>query len=115
MPCSLHTHNLKPAGSILRSEGTSDAAAVSTKSSSAALELANVLLPTPEALSHDMQDKVSVSFYAEALCPYCALATTSVVAPIFESGLATFTDFRYIPSGNAKNGSQVSTHAGTGL
>jgi hypothetical protein len=56
-----------------------------------------------------MQDKVSVSFYAEALCPYCALATTSVVAPIFENGLANFTDFRYIPSGNAKNGSQVRT------
>ena len=54
-----------------------------------------------------LQDKVTVDFYAEALCPYCALATTSVVAPIFQSGLSNYTIFRYIPYGNAKNSSQV--------
>lgn len=54
-----------------------------------------------------MQDKVSVGFYEESLCPYCAQFTTKVAAPLFENGLSDYIDFDLVPYGNAKNTSEV--------
>ncbi|KAK9917853.1 hypothetical protein WJX75_008965 [Coccomyxa subellipsoidea] len=52
------------------------------------------------------QDKVTVGFYEESLCPYCAQFTTKVAAPLFENGLSDYIEFDLVPYGNAKNTSE---------
>ena len=50
-------------------------------------------LPTPE--------KVSVEFYEESLCPYCAAFIKGALKEFVESPLIEISDFRIIPYGNA--------------
>lgn len=50
---------------------------------------------------------MTVGFYEESLCPYCAEFTTKVAAPLFENGLSDYIEFDLVPYGNAKNTSEA--------
>lgn len=47
-------------------------------------------------------NKVSVGFYYESLCPYCANFTIGDLAKIFCNGLIDIVDLDLVPWGNAK-------------
>ncbi|XP_021891051.1 gamma-interferon-inducible lysosomal thiol reductase-like [Carica papaya] len=57
--------------------------------------------------------KVSVSFYYETLCPYCADFIVNHLVKVFENGLISIVDLRLVPWGNAffkTDGSIVCQH-----
>lgn len=55
------------------------------------------LTPSPVSASN----KVSVSLYYEALCPYCSDFIVNNLAKIFQNGLISIVDLNLVPFGNA--------------
>ncbi|KAI4353429.1 hypothetical protein L6164_002380 [Bauhinia variegata] len=57
-----------------------------------------LLLVAPTSSS---SEKVTVSLYYEALCPYCADFIVNHLVKIFQTGLISSVDLRIVPWGNA--------------
>jgi hypothetical protein len=61
--------------------------------------LVNLVCFTPTIVS--ASNKVSVSLYYEALCPYCSGFIDNNLGRIFQNGLISIVDLNLIPFGNA--------------
>ncbi|KAI4353432.1 hypothetical protein L6164_002383 [Bauhinia variegata] len=59
-----------------------------------------LLLVAPTS-SSSSSEKVTVSLYYEALCPYCADFIVNHLVKIFQTGLISSVDLRMVPWGNA--------------
>ncbi|KAJ3703135.1 hypothetical protein LUZ61_006840 [Rhynchospora tenuis] len=81
--------------------------------------LSTVLLLSPLCFTTSLvsaSNKVSVSLYYEALCPYCSSFIVNNLANIFQNGLISIIDLHLVPYGNAmvtSDGSIICQH-GTG-
>ncbi|KAK4803280.1 hypothetical protein SAY86_001483 [Trapa natans] len=62
------------------------------------LTLAFILLLGPGSVSSEK--KVTMSLYYETLCPYCADFIVNSVVKLFDKGLISIVDLRFIPWGN---------------
>ncbi|KAF3330612.1 gamma-interferon-inducible lysosomal thiol reductase-like isoform X2 [Carex littledalei] len=73
--------------------------------------LLSFLCFTPSPVS--ASNKVSVSLYYEALCPYCSDFIVNNLAKIFQNGLISIVDLSLVPFGNAvvtSDGSIICQH-----
>ncbi|XP_076925184.1 gamma-interferon-responsive lysosomal thiol protein-like [Bidens hawaiensis] len=73
------------------------------------LIIAATVLPSPVAAG----EKVELSLYYEALCPYCENFILNYLYKIFDNGLISIVDLKLSPYGNAKlrsNGTIVCQH-----
>lgn len=56
----------------------------------------------PASASDLDSEKVSVEFYYESLCPYCAIFLVNDLSKLFGNGLISIVDLKLYPSGNVE-------------
>ncbi|XP_075489807.1 gamma-interferon-responsive lysosomal thiol protein-like [Primulina tabacum] len=78
-----------------------------------ALRLLFVSFMITASFSSGSASKVKLELYYESLCPYCSNLIVNYLYEVFESDIASITDLKLIPYGNAKispNGTIICQH-----